>query len=192
MYHSNNSGDKMLKQFKIIISLLLASALYGSISIPDLGSIQLMNGARLSVNGSWEGGNWDPGNGTVIMDGAGISYVSGSGLSFANLIIDKPSSKGAVVLLSDMTVDSILTILNGTLTTGRFEVSLGEHGLIAANLSAIIGTLLPYSEVVGVNSFANEFLGVALSGNPSNNIGSLTLLAYQYAVSVGDNAGIDM
>ncbi len=177
---------------KIILTGILALRfLMADISIPELGSIELRNGARLKVSGSWEGGNFNPGNGAVTISGAGISYISGSGLTFANLIIDKAAAKSSVMLQSNIKLDSVLTILSGTLSTGSYRLNLGMHGLIMANPAAIFGTIIPYIETVGTGSYLNEFLGVALSGNPLNNIGSFAAIAYQHAVTVGNNSGIN-
>lgn len=149
----------------------------------------LTNLASINGNGNYTiGNNWNnsgtftPGTGIVTFNG-GMPQNVFSSSAFTNVTINKTS--GSIILLSEITINGVLTFISGKIQTGSNKVSLSATGSItgssqstgwvSGNLQKNIqigNTLLSYE--VGDNNFYTPatiaFNGVTTGGNLTTHV----------------------
>ena len=84
-------------------------------------------GANLIVSGNWNnnGGTFTPGTGTVTMNGAG-KYIQGSAsTTFYGLTIGTGNNANILLGIDQITVNKTLTLSNGLLKLGAYNLVLG-------------------------------------------------------------------
>ena len=84
-------------------------------------------GTNLTVSGNWNnnGGTFTPGTGTVTMNGIG-KYIQGSAATtFKGLTIGTGNSATIILGIDQTTVNGTLTLTNGLLTLGAYNLILG-------------------------------------------------------------------
>ena len=102
----------------------------GNMYIGTSASIALGTSAALNVSGNFtNNGTFNPGTGTVNMNGSSAQTINGSAaITFNNLIINNPAG---VSLNTEINTNGILTLTNGVLSLGSQNLYIGTGGSIA-------------------------------------------------------------
>ncbi|HLF14942.1 MAG TPA: hypothetical protein VI932_08660, partial [Bacteroidota bacterium] len=121
------------------------------------------------IGGDWSnGGTFTPSTGTMVMNGTAAQSMSGS--VFNNLTIDNPSD---VTMLTDETVNGILSVVSGRLISGANTVFLGSSAALAESPGAtVFGTITTTRNIIatsGTESFGGIGAAITLHGTAPGN-----------------------
>ncbi|MFA4917501.1 MAG: hypothetical protein WC560_12645, partial [Syntrophales bacterium] len=120
----------------------------------------------LNVGGNWiNGGTFTPGTSTFTFNGTSTQSITGA-TAFYNLTVNK--SSGGVTLIADATVNNILTLTSGNITTGAniLIVANNEIAAVSRTSGQIVGNL---RRLIATGSPAYTFdVGTATSYTPVN------------------------
>jgi hypothetical protein len=108
------------------------------------------NNYSINLAGSWTGiGTFVPNTSTVTINGSALQTLNVSGLTFYNLVMNKPSA--------DLQVSSSITVTNAvTLTQG--DIILGGQNLILGNSATIsAGSVNSYVQATGAGAIRKNF-----------------------------------
>ena len=97
-------------------------------------------------------------------------------------------SSGTITLSQDATVNDTLKILEGSLNTDTYTMTMGTSAVVDAEPDDINGNLVGEPYYVGTGAYTNSELGVSLSAG--NNIGNFSVLLFIRSVTIGSNEGI--
>jgi hypothetical protein len=160
---------KLIRNILPGVIILLTLGANGQAVHLTTGSKMVMNGTvKLVLNNSGfvNDGSFTAGNSSVLLTGnAAVAGIGGTNASsFNNMSINK--SSGIVQLNNDISVSSIITMLNGNLELNNHSLNLGNSGSIAGESDQ--------SHITGVNGGSVFVTGKQIPGNPFNpgNIGA--------------------
>ncbi len=165
-------------------------------------------GGDLYVGGNFSNNfTFNPNGAAVLLNGTGTQTItSPGGIVFDGLSVD--NATGSVDLADNITVNGLLTIINGTLNTGTNKVTLGPAGSLseAGNGNIVLGTAEVSRTITssGNETFGN--IGVELDPNAGPFPGATTVtrvtgtpqtgaghqgIDRSYNVSAAVNTGLD-
>ncbi|MCA2642936.1 MAG: T9SS type A sorting domain-containing protein, partial [Microcystis sp. M137S2] len=125
------------------------------------------NNYSINLAGSWTGiGIFVPNTSTVTINGTALQTLNVSGLTFYNLVVNKPSA--------DLQISSSITVTNAvTLTQG--DIVLGGQNLVLGNSATIsAGSVNSYVQATGAGAIRKNF--ASTGSTMSFPVGDATLL----------------
>ena len=129
--------------FRVQSGSITSSSTFNNVQIDPGTTLAGTNGATMNVSGSWtNNGTFTPNNNIVNFNGANNTQtVSGaSSIAFDNLMISHTGT-GSVSLSADVTVNTLMTFVSGTVTTGANNVIIGASGVLNRTSGHVIGAL---------------------------------------------------
>lgn len=186
-------------------------ALYATSDVTINGTLTMTSDIdTLNVHGNWvigKGGRFNPGEGTVVMEGVGVKTIQNGTMSFNNLVID---NIGTMQAQSAMKVGNNFTIKQGVFDVTSYDVTVGgsyvNSGTFVPQSKTLylVGTApLPAEGYYTFNPGSNSYYNVtvkggiyAVEGNElfvSRNleIEDGTLSVTSNALNIGDGTGVD-
>jgi hypothetical protein len=110
-----------------------------SLRIENGASLTMGNGTLVVAENWLNNGTFNPGSGTVVFNGSGTHTISGSSAShnFNNLTMDKT---GEVELSASISLTGTLTLTNGRLNIGNYNLDLPVNTVNGGNASSYVRT----------------------------------------------------
>ncbi|MBI4811147.1 MAG: hypothetical protein HY800_06875, partial [Ignavibacteriales bacterium] len=160
-----------------------------------IGSTLDANNLDASVGGDWlNNGIFTSGSATVSFNGSSNQTISGaSATAFNNMVLNNSSG---LTITTSPTINGILTLTNGIITTGSNDVYISSSGSVARTSGHVFGNLRKYINS-GVTSKDFEIGGVSIYAPVSISFGSvstagdLTVSTTEADHSDITNSGID-
>jgi len=128
------------------------------------GATLTQTAGTLELRGDWTNNGTATLSGLVQLVGSAATQTisGGSSTAFTRLAVNKAS--GTVQLGQPLTITTALTLTNGTLTTGSYQVSLGSSAtLTESNVSYVIGNAVANHSLVPGTAEAFNGLGLTLT-----------------------------
>ncbi len=133
------------------------------------------------VHGDWiqTGGLFDPDAGTIIFNGPNLQTLQ-TLVPFYNVTIDNPNS---VLLNSDLSVNGVLSLTSGVLSTGQYSLIINQTGSVTRVTGHVDGNMQKYVATgATTRTFeigdATFYSPVAVSFNNVTVAGRLTIEVY--------------
>jgi hypothetical protein len=124
-----------------------SSSTFNNVQIDATTTLAGTNGATMNVSGNWtNNGTFTPNNNIVNFNGNNNTQTIGglSSTSFDNMT-STHTGTGGITLGIDATVNTLLTLTSGNITTGLNTLNIGAAGSITRTSGHVIGALKKFS-----------------------------------------------
>jgi hypothetical protein len=182
----SQSGDQCVAPatyYNLTLSGTGIKTLCGNVSVGNtinFGSVvtlntDVANNYSINLAGSWTGtGTFVPNTSTVSINGSALQTLNVGGLTFYNLVMNKPSA--------DLQISSSITVTNAvTLTQG--DIVLGGQNLVLGNSATIsAGSVNSYVQATGAGAIRKNFASTGSTMSfPVGDAALLTPLSINFA-----------